>query len=165
MRYLFKERKSAMKVLEGIKVVDFTQAHAGSLYTMLLADFGAEVIKIERPGVGDLARYWAPFKNDSSGYYAYLNRGKKSIGINGGTEEGRKILLVLIKDADVVTENFKYGSMERMGLSYETIKEVNPEFIYASISGYGQSGPWRSLAAYDNVIQAMCGMMEMTGFP
>lgn len=153
-----------MKPLTGVKVVDFTQAHAGSLCTMLLADFGAEVIKIERPGVGDLARYWAPFKNESSGYYAYLNRGKKSIGINGGTEEGRKILLDLIKDADVVTENFKYGSMERMGLSYEKIKEVNPEIIYASLNGYGQTGPMKQTIGLDLQLQAGSGLMDRTGF-
>lgn len=154
-----------MKPLEGIKVVDFTQAHAGSLCTMLLADFGAEVIKIERPGVGDLARYWSPFKNDSSGYYAYLNRGKKSIGVNGSKDEGRKILLDLIKDADVVTENFKYGSMERMGLSYETIKEVNPEIIYASLNGYGQTGPMKEMIGLDLQLQAGSGFMDRTGFP
>ena len=154
-----------MKPLTGVKVVDFTQAHAGSLCTMLLADFGAEVIKIERPGVGDLARYWSPFQNDASGYYAYLNRGKKSIGINGGTEEGRKILLDLIKDADVVTENFKYGSMERMGLSYETIKEVNPEIIYASLNGYGQTGPMKKNIGLDLQLQAGSGLMDRTGFP
>ena len=131
---------------------------------MLLADFGAEVIKIERPGVGDLARYWSPFKNGSSGYYAYLNRGKKSIGINGGTEEGRKILLDLIKDADVVTENFKYGSMDRMGLSYEKIKEVNPEIIYASLNGYGQTGPMKQTIGLDLQLQAGSGLMERTGF-
>lgn len=153
-----------MKPLTGVKVVDFTQAHAGSLCTMLLADFGAEVIKIERPGVGDLARYWSPFKNESSGYYAYLNRGKKSIGINGGTEEGRKILLDLIKDADVVTENFKYGSMERMGLSYEKIKEVNPEIIYASLNGYGQTGPMKQTIGLDLQLQAGSGLMDRTGF-
>lgn len=153
-----------MKPLEGIKVVDFTQAHAGSLCTMLLADFGAEVIKIERPGVGDLARYWTPFKNDSSGYYAYLNRGKKSLGINGGTEEGRKILLDLIKDADVVCENFKYGSMERMGLGYNVIKEANPNIIYASLNGYGQSGPLKETIGLDLQLQAGSGLMDRTGF-
>ena len=153
-----------MKILEGIKIVDFTQAHAGSLCTMILADFGAEIIKIERPGVGDLARYWAPFKNDSSGYYGFLNRGKKSIGVNGGTDEGRKILLDLIKDADVVTENFKYGSMERMGLSYEKIKEVNPEIIYASLNGYGQTGPMKNNIGLDLQLQAGSGLMDRTGF-
>ncbi len=153
-----------MKVLEGIKVVDFTQAHAGSLCTMILADFGAEVIKIERPGVGDLARYWSPFKNDSSGYYAYLNRGKKSISVNGATDEGRQILLDLIKDADIVTENFKYGSMERMGLGYDKIKEVNPEIIYASLNGYGQTGPMKNKIGLDLQLQAGSGLMDRTGF-
>lgn len=154
-----------MKILEGIKVVDFTQAHAGSLCTMILADMGAEVIKIERPGVGDLARYWGPFKNDSSGYYAYLNRGKKSIAVNGGTEEGKKILLDLIKDADIVTENFKYGSMERMGLGYDVLKEVNPEIIYASLNGYGQTGPMKEQIGLDLQLQAISGLMDRTGFP
>lgn len=154
-----------MKLLEGIKIVDFTQAHAGSLCTMILADFGAEVIKIERPGVGDLARYWAPFKNDASGYYAYLNRNKNSISVDGSSEEGRKILLDLIKDADIVTENFKYGSMERMGLSYETIKEVNPEIIYASLNGYGQTGPLKNTIGLDLQLQAGSGLMDRTGFP
>lgn len=154
-----------MKLLEGIKIVDFTQAHAGSLCTMILADFGAEVIKIERPGVGDLARFWAPFKNDASGYYAYLNRNKNSISVDGSTEEGRKILLDLIKDADIVTENFKYGSMERMGLSYEKIKEVNPEIIYASLNGYGQTGPMKNKIGLDLQLQAGSGLMDRTGFP
>lgn len=153
-----------MKPLEGVKIVDFTQAHAGSLCTMLLADFGAEVIKIERPGVGDLARYWFPFKNDSSGYYAYLNRNKKSIGVNGGKDEGREILLDLLKDADVVCENFKYGSMERMGLSYEKIKEVNPEIIYASLNGYGQTGPMKEMIGLDLQLQAGSGFMDRNGF-
>lgn len=154
-----------MKILEGLKVVDFTQAHAGSLCTMILADFGAEVIKIERPGVGDLARYWSPFKNGSSGYYSYLNRGKKSIAVNGGTEEGKKILFDLIKDADIVTENFKHGSMERMGLSYEKIKEINPEIIYASLNGYGQTGPMKEMIGLDLQLQAGSGFMDRTGFP
>ncbi len=154
-----------MKLLEGIKIVDFTQAHAGSLCTMILADFGAEVIKIERPGVGDLARYWGPFKNESSGYYAFLNRGKHSIGVDGSTDEGREILFKLIKDADVVTENFKYGSMERMGLSYDKIKEINPYIIYAQLNGYGQTGPKKNDIGLDLQLQAGSGMMDRTGFP
>lgn len=154
-----------MKILDGIRIVDFTQAHAGSLCTMLLADFGAEVIKIERPGVGDLARYWGPFKNGSSGYYGFLNRGKNSISVDGSTEEGREILLKLIRDADVVTENFKYGSMERMGLSYEKIREINPEIIYASLNGYGQTGPMKNDIGLDLQLQAGSGMMDRTGFP
>jgi len=154
-----------MKPLEGIKVVDFTQAHAGSLATMILADFGAEVIKIERKGVGDLARYWAPLKGDDSGYYAYLNHGKKSISLNASSDEGREIIKTLVKDADVVCENFKYGSMERMGLSYDELKKINPEIIYASLNGFGQNGPMKETIGLDLQLQAMSGLMDRTGFP
>ena len=153
-----------MKPLTGVKIVDFTQAHAGSAATMLLSDFGAEVIKIERKGVGDLARYWEPIENGQSGYYVYLNRGKKSISINASTPEGREILFRLIKDADVVCENFKYGSMERMGLSYKVIKEVNPSIIYASLNGFGQYGRMKNAIGLDLQLQAMSGMMDRTGF-
>ncbi len=154
-----------MKPLSGVKVVDFTQAHAGSLATMLLSDFGAEVIKIERAGVGDLARYWAPMKDGNSAYYTYLNRGKKSMSINASSEEGRKIIFQLVKDADVVCENFKYGSMERMGLSYEELIKVNPELIYASLNGFGQTGPMKKTIGLDLQLQAMSGLMDRTGFP
>lgn len=154
-----------MKPLQGVKVVDFTQAHAGSLATMILSDFGAEVIKIERPKVGDLARYWEPMKDGNSGYYVYLNRGKKSMGIDAGSAEGKEILLNLIKEADVVTENFKYGSMERLGLDYETLKKVNPEIIYASLNGFGTTGPLKENIGLDLQLQAMSGIMDRTGFP
>lgn len=154
-----------MKPLQGVKIVDFTQAHAGSLATMILSDFGAEVIKIERAGVGDLARYWAPMKGDNSGYYTYLNRGKKSISLNASSDEGREIIFKLIKDADVVCENFKFGSMDRMGLSYEEIKKINPNIIYASLNGYGQTGPMKKTIGLDLQLQAMSGLMDRTGFP
>lgn len=154
-----------MKPLNGVKVIDFTQAHAGSLATMILADFGAEVIKIERAGVGDLARYWEPMKDGNSAYYTYLNRGKKSISLNASKEEGKEILLKLIKDADVVCENFKYGSMERMGLTYDVIKEQNPGIIYASLNGFGQTGPFKNTIGLDLQLQAMSGLMDRTGFP
>jgi CoA:oxalate CoA-transferase len=154
-----------MRPLEGIKVVDFTQAHAGSLATMILADFGAEVIKIERAGVGDLARYWAPIKDGNSAYYAYLNRGKKSISINASSDEGREIIKKLVAEADIVAENFKFGSMERMGLSYDELKKVNPEIIYASLNGFGQNGPFKEVIGLDLQLQAMSGLMDRTGFP
>lgn len=154
-----------MKPLSGVKVIDFTQAHAGSLCTMLLADFGAEVTKIERAGVGDLARYWAPIKDGNSAYYTYLNRGKKSISLDASTDEGREVVFKLLKDADVVCENFKYGSMERMGLSYEEIKKVNPNIIYASLNGFGQTGPMKNTIGLDLQLQAMSGLMDRTGFP
>lgn len=154
-----------MRPLEGIKVVDFTQAHAGSLCTMLLADFGAEVIKIERAGVGDLARYWEPIKDGNSAYYSYLNRGKKSISLNARKEEGKEIIKKLVKEADVVCENFKYGSMQRMGLNYEELKKINPSIIYASLNGFGQNGPNKKAIGLDLQLQAMSGLMDRTGFP
>lgn len=154
-----------MKPLEGVRIVDFTQAHAGSLATMLLADFGAEVIKIERLGVGDLARYWEPIKNGNSGYYEFLNRNKKSIGLNAFSEEGREIIYKLVKEADVVCENFKYGSMDRMGFDYETLKAINPKIIYASLNGFGQSGPMKNSIGLDLQLQAMSGIMDRTGVP
>lgn len=154
-----------MKPLHGVKIVDFTQAHAGSLATMILADFGAEVIKIERAGVGDLARYWEPIKDGNSGYYAHLNRGKKSISLNVATEEGKEIILKLVKDADVVCENFKYGSMERMGLTYDVLKKENPGLIFASLNGFGQTGPFKDTIGLDLQLQAMSGLMDRVGFP
>lgn len=154
-----------MKPLKGIKIIDFTQAHAGSLATMILADYGAEVIKIERAGVGDLARYWEPMFGEYSGYYAFLNRNKKSIAINASDKEGKEIILKLIKDADVVCENFKLGSMERMGFDYETLKTVNPEIIYASLNGFGQTGVMKDKIGLDIHLQAMSGIMDRTGFP
>lgn len=154
-----------MKVLEGVTVIDFTQAYSGPFCTMQLADFGARVIKIERRGLGDQSREWTPINDKGeSGYYAAINRGKESISLDISKPEGAEIIKRLVKDADIVVENFKVGTLDKMGLGYEELKKVNPEIIFASISGYGQNGPWSSLAAYDNVIQAMCGMMEMTGF-
>lgn len=154
-----------MKVLEGVTVIDFTQAYSGPFCTMQLADFGARVIKIERRGLGDQSREWTPINDKGeSGYYAAINRGKESISLDISTPEGQEIVKRLVKNADIVVENFKVGTLAKMGLGYEDLREVNPEIIYGSISGYGQNGPWSGLAAYDNVIQAMCGMMEMTGF-
>ncbi len=154
-----------MKVLEGIKVIDFTQAYSGPFCTLQLADFGAEVIKIERRGIGDQSREWTPFKNGHSGYYAAINRNKKGISLDIASDEGREIILDMVKDADVIVQNFKVGTLDKFGLGYDEIKKVNPGIIYASISGFGQTGPLSHLAAYDNVVQAMTGVMEMTGFP
>ena len=154
-----------MKVLDGVTVVDFTQAYSGPFCTMQLADFGARVIKIERRGLGDQSREWTPFKNEHSGYYAAINRNKESISLDISTKEGADIAKRMVKEADIVVENFKCGTMEKMGLGYEDLKAINPGIIYASISGFGQYGPLRNLAAYDNVVQAMCGIMDMTGFP
>jgi CoA:oxalate CoA-transferase len=153
-----------MRPLDGIKIIDFTQAHAGSLATMHLADFGADVIKIERPRIGDLCRYWPPFKEEKSAYFCFLNRGKRSITIDARSEEGKAIIKNLVRQADVVCENFKVGNLDRLGLGYDTLKEVNPNIIYGSISGFGTSGPLKDLAAYDLMVQSMSGIVDMTGF-
>lgn len=152
-------------ILDNVLVVDFTQAYSGPFCTMQLADFGATVIKIERRGVGDQSREWTPIKNGHSGYYAAINRNKKSLSLEMATPEGAEVVKRLVAKADIVVENFKIGTLDKMGLGYDELKKVNPEIIFASISGFGQTGPLKDLAAYDNVVQAMSGVMEMTGFP
>ena len=155
-----------MKVLDGVTVIDFTQTYSGPFCTMQLADFGARVIRIEVKGIDDAARIWPPFsENGESGYYATNNRGKESIALDLKTPEGMEVIKKLIQNADIVVENFKVGKMAQLGLSYADVKKINPEIIYASLTGYGQNGPWNDQPAYDNVIQARSGMMEMTGFP
>ena len=154
-----------MKILEGVTVIDFTQAYSGPFCAMQLADFGARVIKIERAGVGDQSREWTPFQNNYSGYYSSINRNKESLTLDISTEEGQSIVKALAKDADIVLENFKCGTLAKMGLDYEALKEINPGIIFASLSGFGQSGPYKKLAAYDNVVQSMCGIMDITGYP
>jgi len=150
--------------LEGIRVLDLTQAYSGPFCTMNLADHGAEVIKIEVPEKGDQTRAWGPLENGYSGYYAYINRNKKGMTLNLKTEEGKQIFTELLKTADVVCENYKVGVMERLGFSYEKMKEINPRIIYGSISGFGLTGPLSARPAYDIVAQAMSGMMSVTGF-
>lgn len=154
-----------MKALEGVKVLDLTQAYSGPFCTMHLADHGAEVIKIERPGIGDQSRTWGPIVNNYSAYYAFLNRNKKGITLNLRSEQGREIFLKLVEDADVVCENFRVGTMEKLNLGYDVLKQRNPRLIYASISGFGLNGPLAKLPAYDIVAQAMSGLMSITGFP
>ena len=151
------------KALEGIRVLDFSQVLAGPFCTMNLADFGAEVIKVEKPGVGEGSRIFGPFVNGQSGYYTLVNRGKKGITLD--LKKGRDIIYDMVKRCDVVVENFKPGVMEKLGLSYDKLKEINPSIIYCSISGFGQDSPMRDLPAYDIVAQGMSGMMSITGYP
>lgn len=153
-----------MGFLDGVKVVDFTHAYAGPFCSLFLADYGAEVIKIERVDGGDQARTWGPFKNEYSAYYASFNRGKKSITLDIKSEEGQKIIYDLIKDADIVCSNFKAGTLEKYGVGYEQMKKIKPDIIYATISGFGTKGELAKYAAYDNVIQAMSGVMDVNGF-
>lgn len=153
------------KPLAGVRVLDLTQAYSGPFCTMNLADMGAEVIKIERPGTGDQTRTWGPFKNDWSAYFAYVNRNKKGVTLNMKEEEGKKIFADMVKEADVVVENYKVGTLAKLGFDYETLKGLNPGIIYANISGYGLEGPLAKRPAYDIVAQGMSGMMSVTGYP
>lgn len=156
---------SGAHALGGLKILDFTRVYSGPYCTMLLADLGAEVVKVEAVGRGDDTRSFYPIKNGQSGYFTYLNRSKKSITLNLKSAAGRKVALDLARWADVVVENFSAGTIKKLGLGYEDVRAVNPHIIYASISGFGQSGPYSGKAAYDAVAQAMGGMTYLTGYP
>ncbi len=151
--------------LEGIRILDLSWVLAGPFSTMVLGDLGAEVIKIERPQVGDLARGNGPFFNGESSYFLSINRGKKSITIDLQTTRGKEIFLKLVKKVDVIVENFVPGTMKRLGLDYDVVQKKNPGIIYASLSGFGQNGPYAQYRALDVIIQAMGGMMSITGEP
>lgn len=152
------------KPLDGLRVIDLTRVLAGPFCTMLLADMGADVIKVENPAGGDDSRAFGPYKKGLSAYYMGLNRSKRSITLNLKDEKAKEILKSLVREADVIVENFKPGTMARLGLGYEVLREVNPKIIYAASSGFGQSGPYSSRAAYDLIIQGMSGFMSITGF-
>ncbi len=155
-----------MRALEGLKVLDLTQAYNGPFCTTMLADHGAEVIKIEPVG-GDQCRSWGPMdeKSGESGYYAFLNRNKKGCTLNLKNDKAREMFYKLVKDADVVVENFKGGVTKRLKIDYETLKNINPKIIYASGSGFGQYGPITHRPCYDIVAQSMGGLVNLTGFP
>jgi len=154
------------KALEGIKVLDLSRALAGPYCTMMLADMGAEVIKVEMPGRGDDSRSWGPpFVEGESAYFMSINRSKKSITLNMKSGKSTEIIHRLIKQSDVLVENFRPGAMERLGLGYDRVKEMNPQIIYCSISGFGQDGPYRMLPGFDQVLQGMGGLMSITGEP
>jgi len=151
-------------MLEGIKVLDLSRALAGPYCTMLLGDMGADVIKIERPGKGDDSRAWGPpFIEGESAYFLSVNRNKKSITLNLKSEKGKEILFKLIKTSDVLIETNRPGVMEKLGLSFEEVKKINPKIVYCSISGFGQSGPYKLRPGFDQVIQGMGGLMSITG--
>lgn len=153
------------KPFDGIRILDFTWVYAGPFATMILADLGCEVIKIEAPPYGDWTRTAPPMKNGHSGYFYMLNRGKKSIAIDLKTEKGRDIFLNLVKNSDVVTENFRAGTLEKLNVGYDTAKKINPRIIYGSINGFGSSGPYSHRPCVDPIAQAMGGLMSLTGFP
>lgn len=150
--------------LEGITVLDLSRVLAGPYCTMILGDLGADVMKVEAPGGSDETRGWGPpFQNGVSAYYLCANRNKRSITVNLKTEEGREIIRTLAKDADVVINNFKTGSMENWDLDYDSLKAINPRLVYCSITGFGETGPYRHLPGYDYIIQGMSGLMSITG--
>jgi len=151
--------------LLGIRVLDMSRVLAGPFTGMLLADMGADVIKLEIPERGDDSRQFPPFIGDESMYYVNLNRGKKSITLNLKTQEGIDIFRELVKYSDVLLENFRPGTMERLGLGYEELKMINPRLIYSAISGFGQTGPYRLRPGYDIIGQAMGGLLSITGWP
>jgi glutaryl-CoA transferase len=157
--------------LSSIRVLDLSRIMAAPWAGQILADLGADVIKVERPGVGDDTRTWGPpFLKDASGkptkeagYYLSVNRGKRSITLELDKPKGQEVVRALAARSDIVLENFKVGTLKRFGLDYENLKAVNPKIIYCSVTGFGQTGPKREAAAYDFMIQAMGGLMSITG--
>ncbi len=149
--------------LSGIKVLDLSRILSGPFCTMILADFGCEVIKVEAPG-GDPSRVAGIFRQEEENpYFVNLNRNKRSIVVNLKTEQGRQLIFKMVKWADVLVENFRPGVMERLGLGYEQLKEVNPQLIYAAVSGFGKTGPYKDRPAFDFIAQAMSGFMSLNG--
>ena len=150
------------KALEGIRVLDLSRVLAGPHCAAILADMGAEVFKIEEPAMGDESRFLRPFSNDQSAYFMNFNRGKMGITLNLKT--GKDIFLKLVETADILIENFRPGVMQRLGLDYPVLKEINPGLIYVAISGYGQTGRNSQLPGYDPIAQAMSGICSVTGW-
>jgi len=149
--------------LEHLTVLDFTRVLAGPFATMMLADLGAEAFKVEPLDSGDEARGFGPFRGGSSGYFAGVNRGKKSIALDLKTDRGVEIALEMAEGADILVENFRPRVMERLGLGWDQVHALNPALIYASCSGFGQTGPYAERPAYDVIVQAMSGLMSITG--
>jgi formyl-CoA transferase len=150
--------------LEGIRVLDLSRVLAGPYCTMMLGDLGADVIKVEQPGTGDDTRRWGPpWAGTESAYYLCVNRNKRSITLDMKSDEGKQILRELARESDIVVENFKVGALDRMGLGYRDLSELNPGLIWCSITGYGQDGPYAGHAGYDFVAQGEAGIMSITG--
>ncbi len=154
-----------MKALQDIVVLDLTRVLAGPYCTMMLADFGADVIKIEIPVKGDDTRGMGPFVNNSSLYYANVNRNKKSVTLNLKDPKGKELFLAMVKKADVVVENYRPGVMDKLGVGYDVLKEVNDRIIYAAVSGFGSYGRNSARPGYDIIAQAYGGLMSITGEP
>ena len=153
----------AKEMFSGIRVLDLTRGVAGPLSSMMLAEFGADVIVVERPAKGDESRLWPPFKKGLSGYFATNNRSKRSIALDMKRTEAKDIVLELAGRADVFMQSFTPGAADRLGLGYEDIRKINPRIVYHSLSGYGQTGPYRPQRGFDPVLQAASGFMSITG--
>lgn len=151
--------------LEGLTVLDLSRILAGPYCTMMLADMGADVIKIEIPGKGDDSRAFPPFVGGESAYFKNMNRNKKGITLNLKTDKGKEIFKAMVRKADVVIENYRPGTMEKLGLGWDTLKEINPSLVYGCVSGFGHTGRYSQRAGYDIVGQAMSGIMSVTGWP
>lgn len=151
--------------LNGVRVLDLTRVLAGPYCAMLLADMGAEIIKIEIPEKGDDSRQFGPFVNEESSYYMNLNRNKKGVTLNLKDPKGKKLFLQMVDKADIIIENYRPGTMEKLGLGYEELKKINPSIIYGCVSGFGHYGPYKDRAGYDIIGQAMGGLMSTTGWP
>jgi crotonobetainyl-CoA:carnitine CoA-transferase CaiB-like acyl-CoA transferase len=152
-----------MPALDGLKVIDITRVLAGPFCTMLLGDMGAEVIKIEEPELGDDTRGWAPFIDGVSSYFLSVNRNKRSVALDLKSPAGAEVMTRLVREADVLVENLRPDTLERAGFGYERLATLNPRIIYASVTGYGHTGPRRDEAGYDPVMQAEAGVMDITG--
>lgn len=157
--------RSEKDALAGVKVLDLSRVLAGPFCTMMLSDMGAEVIKIELPVKGDDSRAFPPFVEGESVYFKNLNRNKKSVTLNLKSEKGKEIFLELVKKADILVENYRAGTMEKLGLGWDYLKTVNPKLVYGCVSGFGHTGPYSKRAGYDIVGQAMSGIMSVTGWP
>lgn len=161
---------SQHSALENLTILDLTRVLAGPFCTMMLADMGAKVIKIEIPSGGDDTREYPPFRLNKNGeresvYFANINRNKKGITLNLKSEEGKHLFRELVKKADIVVENYRPGVMDKLGLGYDELRKINPQIIYGSVSGFGNTGPYRLRPGYDILAQAMGGMMAITGVP
>ncbi|MGE5404376.1 MAG: CaiB/BaiF CoA transferase family protein [Candidatus Saccharibacteria bacterium] len=152
-----------MLPLKGIRILDLTTLNG--FCPMEFADFGAEVIKVERPDGGDPVRVYPPFKDDVAVYHAFMDRGKKSITLDLKSEKGQELFKKLLKNADVVLENFKVGTMEKMGLGYDVLSQINPKLVYGALTAFGSSGPLKNYICYDAIAQARSGVMDINGFP
>ena len=151
--------------LTGVRVLDLSRVLAGPYTSMVLADLGAEVVKVEEPGVGDESRRIGPFQNGVSTYFFSINRGKKGLTLNLKAEAGKRLFLDLVRQADILVENYRPGVMKRLGLDYPALRAVNPRLVYAACSGFGHTGPYSPRGAYDMIVQGMGGLMSITGEP